>query len=248
MTIKEFVELFDDFGERDGREQTDLLAYYLLSIVGQPSVSAKELRESFEILDLKPYPRLAPYLSENANNDRAGRYIKTNGEYRLVRSVSESIGRQVEDEPKKIRISKQLGELLESVRERQRHAFLKEAIDCYRVSAFRATIVMIWILTINHLASFVFNQKLAEFNAALAKNPDRRVKVVTKLEDFSELAESKFIELLRAADLISNDVRKILDEKLGIRNSAAHPSDVVFDGHKTTEFASDLVNNVLLKF
>ena len=67
-----------------------------------------------------------------------------------------------------------------------------------------------------------------------------------KIYDFPRFA--RLIELLRAAGLISNDVRKVLDEKLGIRNSAAHPSDLVFDGHKATEFSSDLIQNVLLKF
>ena len=127
---------------------------------------------------------------------------------------------------------------------------MKEAIDCYRVQAFRATIVMIWILVVHHLEKYIFTNAtaLAQFNSALAKNPDKRIKVIAKVDDFSDLSEVKLIELMRAADLISNDVRKLLDEKLGIRNSAAHPSALIFDGHKATEFASDLIQNVLLKF
>jgi len=130
------------------------------------------------------------------------------------------------------------------------HAFLREATDCYRVGAFRATIIMIRILAVHHLEDFIFASPsgLAEFNAALGKNPDKKLKVVVKREDFSELSEVRLIELMRAAGLISNDVRKLLDEKLGIRNSAAHPSDVIFDGHKATEFSSDLIQNVLLRF
>lgn len=38
-----------------------------------------------------------------------------------------------------------------------------------------------------------------------------------------------------------------MDEKLGIRNSAGHPSGVRISGHKATEFIIDLVENVLLK-
>jgi hypothetical protein len=67
-------------------------------------------------------------------------------------------------------------------------------------------------------------------------------------DDFSELPESKFIELMRSANIISNDVRKILDEKLGTRNSVAHPSGIIFTGHKTTEFALDIINNILFKY
>ena len=37
----------------------------------------------------------------------------------------------------------------------------------------------------------------------------------------------------------SNDVRKILDGKLGTRNSAAHPSGIVIGEHKAVEFGTD---------
>jgi hypothetical protein len=71
---------------------------------------------------------------------------------------------------------------------------------------------------------------------------------ITVFDDFSEISESKQIELTKSAGIISNDVRKILNEKLGIRNSAAHPSGITFSEHKATEFALDLIGNVLLKY
>jgi hypothetical protein len=43
-------------------------------------------------------------------------------------------------------------------------------------------------------------------------------------------------------------VRKILLEKLGTRNTAAHPAPVHVDGHKATELVSDLLKNVILKY
>jgi len=43
-------------------------------------------------------------------------------------------------------------------------------------------------------------------------------------------------------------VRKILDTKLGIRNSYAHPSTVKLPKSKALEFIEDLVNNVILKY
>lgn len=107
---------------------------------------------------------------------------------------------------------------------------------------------MIWILAIDHLKRYIFKEVLDEFNLALSKNPDKRVKKIIKLDDFDDLPEAKLIELSRAARVVSNDVRKILEEKLGIRNSAAHPSGVGITGHKATEFALDLIGNVLLKY
>ena len=79
-------------------------------------------------------------------------------------------------------------------------------------------------------------------------NREKKVTLISQLDDFSVLTEDKFILLMRSANIISNDVRKILDEKLGTRNSAAHPSGVAITGHKATEFVLDLVQNVLLKY
>lgn len=45
----------------------------------------------------------------------------------------------------------------------------------------------------------------------------------------------------------SNDVRKILDEKLGFRNSCAHPSSIAVGDSKALSFVEDLVDNVIAK-
>jgi hypothetical protein len=247
LTVAEFVESFDDFPEWDGPKQVDYFSFFLTGIENKASFTANDIEACFNAAHMRRYSRVAPYVSEQVSK-RNGKYIKVAKGYRLERSTYEEIRREVEDEPKKIAVSRRLSELLAKVTEPREHAFLKEAVDCYRVKAFRATIILVWILVINHLHEWVFKEKLVEFNSALAKNPDKKVKAVSVIDEFSDISESKFIELLRAAGLISADVRRILDEKLGIRNSAAHPSHIIFDSHKATEFTSDLVENVLLKF
>jgi hypothetical protein len=114
----------------------------------------------------------------------------------------------------------------------------------------RATIVMCWILVQDHLIDLVLQKHLAEFNACLALVKDRRVKVstVTVRDDFGDIPEGKFIELLRSSKIISNDVRKILDEKLGTRNSCAHASGIIVKPSKVIDFVSDLIENVILKY
>ena len=71
---------------------------------------------------------------------------------------------------------------------------------------------MVWILTIEHMYSYILTHKLTSFNAELAKIKDKRVKVnvITNKDDFCDIPESKFIEISRAASIISNDVRRIL--------------------------------------
>ncbi|RMA41617.1 hypothetical protein D9R08_14875 [Rhodophyticola porphyridii] len=128
--------------------------------------------------------------------------------------------------------------------------FLAETLDCFEAGANRATIVMAWILAVNHLFDYILKHKHVEFNAVLAKNTDKRVKVTTikQRDDFSDIPEGKFIEFCRSAGVVSNDVRKILDQKLGTRNTSAHPSGVKITRSKVIDFVEDLVENVVLKY
>lgn len=120
----------------------------------------------------------------------------------------------------------------------------------FTIGAQAQTIVMCWILVLDHLSEYVLKYHLPAFNTALSKNTDKRVRVsvIASRDDFSDIPEGKFIEFLRSAGIVSGDVRKILNEKLGIRNTSAHPSAVSIKPSKVVEFIDDLVENVVLKF
>lgn len=246
--LSEFIAKFDDFSDWDPRRQIDYISYFLITVGGKQSILHKDIKEAFSELSLKEYKRTPQYLSENANNSK-GKYIKVkDGGYKLERGTFEAIKTAAENEPVMVQVSQQLADLVLKVKNTNEKSFLIEAINCYRVEAYRATIVLVWIIAIDHLQNYIFGEKLNDFNAALAKSPDKKMSKIINYDDFGDLKESKFIELARSAGIISNDVRKILDEKLGIRNSAAHPSGIQFSGHKTTEFILDLVTNVVLKY
>ena len=245
--LERFIQRFDKFSDYDGKTQVDYFAFYLQDLMEQDSFTTKQILACFDDLSIKSYSRTSAYLSENSR-DRKGKYIKSKQGYRLERRAYEQIKKDVEDEPERVQVSDQLSDLVANLKDSQEREFLREALNCFKVGANRATIILIWILVIEHLQKIIFNQELSEFNASLSKNPDKKVKKIVKYDDFSGLQETKFIEVCRSANIISNDVRKILAEKLGIRNSAAHPSSIVFKSHKTTEFALDLINNVLLKY
>lgn len=247
-SLEQFIDRLDGFPKWEGKKQVDYIAYFLTAEEGLDNFTAKEIQDCFHQLSLKEYSRIPAYLSENAGKSRKGRYIKTKNGYRLERGVYDEIKEQVQNEPKKVQVSQRLASLVAKIKDSQEKSFLIEAINCYRVEAYRATIILVWILAMNHLQKYIFGKKLDDFNKALLKNPDKKIKKIVNYDDFTELPESKFIALMKTARIISNDVRKILDEKLGIRNSAAHPSGIVFEGHKTTEFVLDIINNILLKY
>jgi hypothetical protein len=224
-----------------------LFIYYLTVELAQESASAKAVDDCFRACDLTVPKRTASYLSEGLTSNR---YVKAASGYKLQRHYREVLSQRLGAEQVIVQASAELRRLetkLQPVSDKQ---FLKETIDCFEVGANRATIVMCWILTLDHLIDYTMKHHLAAFNSVLVRNTDKRVKVssISMRDDFSDIPEGKLIEFLRSAGVISNDVRKILEEKLGTRNSSAHPSGVTVKPSKVIDFVDDLVENVILKY
>jgi len=230
----------------------DYFVYYLTVIESNNVVQASEVEACFNLSRLKKYSNIPSYLSRNSKGKRGDKpkYIKSRDGYQLERSYQLDIQKSLHTGPAKIETSHLLRALLSKLINKKEQAFLQEAIDCYEIGARRAAIVLVWILTVYHLCEYILKNELSAFNTALAKDKDKRIKIssIVKIDDFSEMPESKIIELARGAKIISNDVRKILDIKLGIRNSSAHPSSISISEVKTTDFIIDLVDNVITKY
>jgi hypothetical protein len=147
--------------------------------------------------------------------------------------------------PVQASLEKLVGRLSDTAERR----FLAEALACVQVGAKRAAVVMVWLLAVDHLQRYVLAHRLTEFNQALAKRTDHKGLQISTIDDFTEIRnEHSLIEVLRAAHVITNDVRKILDEKLGFRNSCAHPADIEIPDAKVASSIEDLVENVVLKY
>ena len=248
LNLQDFISKIDNFYELSAKEQVDYIAFYLTRYADQSSVAAKLINDTLAELNIHSYKRLPQYLSDESRA-RSGKYVKhKTGGYKLRVKKTYHFSTRFYNDPVKKNLHKKLTRLVGMVSEVNERAFLEEAMKCYQVSAYRAAIILIWLVSIDHLQNYIYANKLNEFNAELAKNPYKKVKKIVNKDDFSDLPENKFIELSRASGVISNDVRKILDAKLGIRNSAAHPSGVVIGEHKAVEFGTDLINNVILKY
>jgi len=141
-----------------------------------------------------------------------------------------------------------LTKLQDRVTQEAERRFLEEAILCLKTRAYRAAIVMTWLLASDHLQEVIIQCSLAMFNDALARRPDSKGIAIRAKEDFAILRESVVIESSQSAGIIARDVRKLLDEKLSIRNSCAHPSPLEIREAKAVSFIEDLVENFILKY
>ena len=238
--------------EMASSELIDYFIYFLTVIDDVNAVQASDIDACFSLTRLDKYSNISAYLSRHSKKARGKKpkFIKVKEGYQLERNRQLEIQKALHDGPAKLETSHLLRSLLGKLADKNEQLFLQEAIECYEIGAKRASIVLVWILTIHHLYNYINKNELVAFNLVLSKNTDKRIKIseITKMDDFSEIPEGKFIEFVRSAKIVSNDVRKILDSKLGIRNTCAHPSGVTISEVKTYDFIIDLVDNVIAKY
>lgn len=256
MTLLEFLRGIPNFQEFSRKSKILLLAYYLRQYKGMVEFSAEDMETACRGL-LKPPSDLRLQLRLLAKGKNS---LLARGSTRGVFSLNMPGLDEVESYlsgagPAPAVLDAMIADALAylkktvaKVGDDNQRKFMAEAVSCLAVDAPRATIVMAWAGTVDHLYDFILKHKLAEFNAALARRTDRYARLtVTTKDDFADLKESVFIEVARSAGVITNDVRKLLDEKLGIRNTCAHPSTVEVHRSKVVSVIEDLVDNVILK-
>jgi hypothetical protein len=250
--LESFTSSVKDFYKKRSREQVDYFIYFLTIEKDNASIQATAIRDCFLILNLLPYSRISAYLAENCKSkDRfPPKFLRIKNGFQLHRNHRILLETNLNKKPLKVKVKKELHDLLINIKNPYENEFLIEAINCFEISAYRASIIMVWNLTIDHLYEFILSNKLLDFNTALSKNTDKRIKIVSvkTKDDFNEMPENKFIEFCRSGGIITNDIRKILEEKLGIRNTYAHPSNLKILESKAVEFIEDLIVNVVQKY
>ena len=74
-----------------------------------------------------------------------------------------------------------------------------------------------------------------------------RVQTIVNYDDFSvDLKESEVTEICKSANIINPTLYKILSEKLGKRNAAAHPSTTRVTQVQAEAFIDEFIRNVVL--
>lgn len=256
MSPLEFLSQFPNRAEFSRKSRVVLFAYYLRQHTATTELTASEVKKCFQEALLKVPTDLSALLVALCKGREAPLLKLKKDKYALsifgVNEV-EAILPSAPVGPGTI------GSLLETalpflqktiakVSDAQRRSFLAEAISCLEVGARRATVVLSWIAALDHMHDFVLTHHLAEFNSALKAQSGKLGKLSVSIkDDFGDMKESEFITVCRSAGVITNDVRKLMDEKLGFRNSCAHPSSIAVGDSKVLSFVEDLVDNVIAK-
>src|SRR3989304_6332686 len=241
LLIEGYLDRKPDFGQLSLIDQIMYMAYFYVKTSKDIVFTAQNIEECFEIVHLHTPTNMPARLKEL---ERKRKIIPKSNGYSFQRETLKNLDDEFGVSKPKKQVSHNLRTLLSKISVEQKKGFLEEAISCYEIGTFRAAIVMCWLLTIDHLYDHVISKKLNDFNTALSRTK-HKLSVVRTKDDLSEFKESIFIELCRTASIITNDERKILVEKLDIRNSCAHPNPIKISESKATSYIEDLIDNIM---
>lgn len=250
MTLADLEAAAPGLAQKGHPEKIKIFGWYLHVHKNRPSFQGADIKSCYEE---RHYPTPASFSGYLQNLESQKVLIKNASGYRLAAKAREEMDTLYADKGHTVKITSLLAKLPEQVPDMEERTYLNEALTCYKAGAPRAAIVMSWNLAYHHLCAFILKKHLAAFNARwpiwnAGHYKKAGITAVTKMDDFGEeFKESQVITIARDANIITGDIWKILDEKLGKRNSAAHPSSVDIGQLQTDAFIDDLVKNVVLK-
>lgn len=243
----DFAGSVPGFYRKTAVDQLIALAWFAEARQQRASFDGAYLRDCFKAAGVEP-PDMSVYLPRLASK-KPPQLVREKGGYRLAGAVRRSLDARHGGEPTATAVAKTLTDLPAQMPDLAEREFLTEALNCYRVRAYRAAIIMAWNLTYDHLAHWVFAdaERLAAINLGIKSKYPKKDLVLVNYDDADGLKESEFIEAARTGKLLDKNMAQILREKLGRRNMAAHPSRVAIVQHSADDMITDLVTNVILK-
>lgn len=256
MDLEYFVSKIGGFLNASASDKIKLIVFYLTEVRGTEVATRSEVEAALNQIDeYVPSTTLSSHLSGGLSSSPR-RYVRRGAGYRLERRCRDKLEKKYnltaalrEQPAQPSAANPHLAELETLLVDESGQRFLDEALTCFRHKAYRATVIMGWLLAVDYLHQAIVDRHLIAFNDHLSADGDKRLSglVITTVEDLSGIKESKLIELSYKAKIFSRDVRKIWDERLTLRNSVAHPSNIDIGPAKAAAFIEDVVQNMIKK-
>ena len=140
-----------------------------------------------------------------------------------------------------------LGDLLKGLPASPSKDFFEEAVRCYENNCYRAALILAWESSIGIMYEHVLNHCLEEFNLeASARN--KKWKNARTFDDFSNMKESAFLEILCALSVLGKSTKQELLSCLTLRNACSHPNTCSIGSQRVLGCMESLWNNIHMRF
>jgi hypothetical protein len=248
MELAEFAGIVGDLPQRSHAETIILLGWFLHTHNGDSRFAGAQVLKCYDDLDLQRPSSIGPYLAQLSGGKNPS-LLKDKSGYRLAAAIRGKVEAQYGEKQRIVQVTKLLTELPNKVPRLAERAFLEEAIICFKHGAFRASIVMAWNLAYDHLLHWIMADvaRLAAFNAnIIVQCPHHKKVTIAAVTDFEDLKESEVIKIAAGSNVVTKNLKKMLEEKLTRRNLAAHPTELTVTQAQAEDVITDLIHNVVL--
>lgn len=125
--------------------------------------------------------------------------------------------------------------------------FMEEAIACLEGRHLRAAVVLSWVGAVSILQEHVLAAHLTAFNTEATRR-DPKWKSVKVKDDFGNMKEATFLDVLEHISVIGKNVKTELKHCLDFRNGCGHPNSLVIGDNRVAAHIETLILNVFSKF
>jgi hypothetical protein len=240
------IEGFADMGHAD---KVRLFAWLQHHLFKRERFSTAEINWCYDTLSYQP-SNTSQYLK---NMEKQGELLPYSmGGYRCEGKFRAEYDAKYGEHDITVNVRQMVKDLVNIIPDLGEKDIFQEALKCLKYDAGRATIVMVWNIAFYHLCRYILTHKLAEFNNRIPIKYAGKWKAVNMplikvYDDFGDnMSEREVIEVANSAGIITGDMHKVYVEKLGKRNSAAHPSTTHVTQVQAEGFIDDLIRNTVL--
>jgi hypothetical protein len=246
--LRSFIARVSGFAEMGHADKVRMFAWLQHHLFKKEHFNTPDINLCYDKLSYEK-SNTSQYLK---NLEKAGELLKDASGYRCegkFRAKYDALYGEHEITLNVRQMVKDLANLLPELGEQD---IFQEALKCLHHDAGRAATIMVWNIAFYHLCQYVLKHKLADFNTRIPARYPKKWKVadmplIKNYGDFGdEMSEREVIEVCNSAGIITGDMFKVYVEKLGKRNSAAHPSITHVTQVQAEGYIDDLIRNTVL--
>jgi hypothetical protein len=188
----------------------------------------KEIKEIIKIGKAIGLSSIASWNAADYLRKSKSKAIRTTSGWELSPNVYSDFSKEFAN-PGKVAITSGVRNHLSKVKNVQIREFVEEALACFENGQNRAAIFLSWVGAVAILYEFVLKNNLNDFNKEANRrysNRGEKWKSVKTVDDFGEMTEFEFLEVLRTISVIGKSEKDVLNNCLKQRNNCGHPNSL----------------------